>query len=277
MQQPDIAIQLVRILYSEPVCRIIYILQPEIDFPSTSLGVDDLVYATRERIDELEEKYYALVSATQKVVTLKAPSVEEFRRRITLLPKSRKREQRRYLEDHLSYISHAESIDEIFSCLNLHVWDYLNFGLLDHIVAVYGDAETKQKMEEYVMSVQSFRKDTPVHIFLKAQPEAECASIPPNLRQNLQKVAFKHHSLSSSSSLEDFEFVRQEIAREFSLPDFVMILVGIEPGSIVTTWLLPVTLVAMLKDEIQQGKLPFLQQKDVLEVIFADSKVCSSG
>ena len=111
----------------------------------------------------------------------------------------------------------------------------------------------------------------------KAQPEAECTDIPPNLKQNLQQVVFKHHSLSSSSSLEDVEFVRREIAREFSLPDFVMILVRIEHGSIVTTWLLPVTLVATLKDEIQQGKLQFLQQKDVLEMVFPDSKVFSSG
>ena len=243
---------------------------------STYVGVDDLVFATRKRIDQLEEEYDTLVSITHDAVKRKAPSIEEFRRKITLLPKAKKREHQRYLKDHLSYICRAESIDEIFSYLNLQIWDYLNFGLLDHIVAVYGDTATKQKMEKYVLSVQSFRKNTLVNIFLKAQPEAECTDIPPHLKDSLQLVVFKHHSLSSSSStLEDVEFVRQEIAREFSLPDFIMILVRIERGSISTTWLIPRTIVAMLK--VQQGKLRFLRRKEVLEVIFADSEFYSSG
>ena len=220
-----------------------------------------------------------MVTTTQEVVTRKAPSINEFRTAITLLPASIKREQQQYLRDHLKYIYNADSIDEIFGYLNLQVWNYLNFGLLERIVAKYGDPTTKEMMDEYKASVQSFRKDTLLHVFLEAQPGGKCPEISPSLKKNLQDIKFKHHSLSSHSSLEDVECIRLKLARELALPDFVVALTRIELGSISLVWTLPASLTAVLKDKLKNESfhLQFIQWAGVVEVTIAGTRIYQSG
>ena len=207
----------------------------------------------------------------------KAPSIEEFRTRITLLPKRIKPEQQRYLKDHLSHIYKAKSIDEIFGYLNLQVWDYLNFGLLERIVAVYGDPTIEEMMKEYTESVQSFRKHTSLDVFLKAQPEERCPEISSSLKEQLQEVKFKHRRLSLSSSLDEVESIRRDLAREFCLPDFIVILARIQPGSISITWILPISLTTILKTRIENHSFRFIQRNDVVEVSIAGTTVYLLG
>ena len=247
-----------------------------------NLGTPDqeAVDRARSRIQLLEERYSTVVNATQEVVTRKAPTLKEFRTAITLLPTltSVKREQQQYLQDHLTYIYKAESIDEIFGYLNLQVWNYLNFGLLECIVAKYGDPTTKEMMEEYRASVQSFRKDTLLHVFLEAQPGGKCPEISPILKKNLQDVKFKHHSLSSHSSLEDVECIRLKLACELALPEFAVVLKRIELGCISLVWTLPASLTAVLKGKLENESFQkFIQWADIVEIAFAGTKIYPSG
>lgn len=237
----------------------------------------EAVVNTRLRIEELEKSYCTLVTTTQEVVRRKAPSIEEFRTAITLLPSSVKHQQQQYLRDHLKYIYEAESIDQIFGHLNLQVWNYLNFGLLECIVAKYGDPTTKEKMEEYKASVQSFRKSTPLHIFLEAQPEGKCPEISPSLKKHLQEVRFRHNRLSPYSLLEEVDCIRLEVAREFALPDFAVALARIQFGSVSIVWTLPSSLTAILEDKIEKESFQFIQWDYVVEVAIAGTRIYPSS
>ena len=220
-----------------------------------------------------------MVTTTQEVVRRKAPSIEEFRTTITLLPTLAgvKREQQQYLRDHLEYIYQAKSIDQIFGYLNSQVWSYLNFGLLECIVAKYGDPTTKKTMEDYRASVQSFRKDTPLHVFLDAQPEVKCPEIPPSLEKTLQEVKIKYDSLTRYSSLEEVECIRLELVRELALPDFAVVLKQIGIGSITIVWILPASLNTILKDKIENQSFQFIQWADVVEVAIAGTRIYPPG
>ena len=218
-----------------------------------------------------------MVTTTQKAVRQQAPDIDEFRTTITLLPSSVKREQQHNLQHHLKYIYKADSIDEIFGCLNLHVWDYLNFGLLECIAARYGDPATKKMMEDYKASVQSFRKSTTLRVFLEAQPERTCPEISPDLKKGLQEVKIQYQSLSSDSSLEEVECIRLKLARELALPDFAVELKRIIIGSISIVWALPSSLTAILKEKVEKESFQFIQWADVVEVAIAGTNIYPSG
>ena len=232
---------------------------------------------TRSRIEQLEKSYCTLVTTTQEVVRRKAPSIEEFRTAITLLPSSVKHQQQQYLRDHLKYIYEAESIDQIFGHLNLQVWNYLNFGLLECIVAKYGDPTTEKEMLEYKASVQSFRKNTPLHIFLEAQPKGKYPEISPSLKKHLQEVRFRYRHLVDKSSLEDVECIRLDVACELALPDFAVAMTRIEFGSVSIVWTIPSSLTAILKDKIEKESFQFIQWADVVEVAISGTRIYPSS
>ena len=221
------------------------------------------VSVVRTTIKQLQEKYCCLVTKTQKVVEIQCPNIAHFRTRITILPPAVSLEHQQKLKEIIPCIYNAKTIEEIFGFLNLLVWNYLNYGLLEHIIDVYGDDNIKQTMQEYASSVELFRKETPLRVFLSAQPGGKCPDIPTSLRNNLTKVMFKHGDLITESTLDEIEQYRQKLACEYSLPDFVMILVEIREGSVVTVWLMPQTVAAILKDRIPKST-KFLYEHHIL-------------
>ena len=227
----------------------------------------------------LREEYKQLVIMTQEAVKVKSPTLDEFRTDITLeLPESIRSELELSLMKKLQVICDAKSIDAIFCIFNLSIWSYLNFGLLQHIVKVYGDDELRQRMEMYTTSVESFQKQTTLEEFWRAQPAArECPKIPIELRESLKWITFKHGNLDSTTSLAEIEKHRKNLARRYSFPDFIIILADIEKGCITTTWLIPPSLAAKLADEINEGNVSFLEQHNILELTIQESTVYRSG
>ena len=196
----------------------------------------------------------------------KSPDIDDFRTKITLLPPEIKPELQQSLTKNLSKIYGAETIDEIFGLFNLQVWNFLNYGLLQHLVNIYGLDKTKEVMKEYASSVESFRKETSLRVFWEAYPAGICPTLPHDLRQKLDKVTFEHGNLSDATSLDVIENFRQELCREFSLPDLIVILADIKKGSVTTVWFVPPAVTTTLSNEIQRGNLQFFQQHCILEL-----------
>ena len=246
---------------------------PEIHFCIfyLSIDTDDRILQTKSNIDQLQRKYRGLVIKTQKFVCQKSPDIAEFRSYITL---SAKAEHQKYLEKYCSQIYQAKSVEEVFGWLNLGVWGYLNFGLLQYIVEVYEEDELIQSMEEYVAAVGAFRKETVLHDFMEAQPKGERLEIPSDLERDLKKVMFEHRDLTPTSTLEKVEIYRQDLARLYSLPDFVFILAKIEPGSVTTVWLVAPSIANTLK----HGRMTtFLQQHSIHEMKIDGTTIYRSG
>ena len=238
----------------------------------------DAVAAARSKIAQLQDKYESLVTMTQEAVLAKSPTLPEFRTEITLqLPESIRSEVQLTLKETLPYIYNAKSIEKIFEVFNLCVWNFLNYGLLQHIVEVYGDDKLHQKMEKYVALVDSFRKKTTLKVFWEAHPASKsCPEIPSTLRESLKRVIFKHGNLDCTALLDDIERHRQNLARHVSLPDLTIILEDIKGGSVATVWLVPPSVADRLVDEVQKGNVDFLEQHNILELEIQDSAVYHS-
>ena len=229
-------------------------------------GPEVTVSVVRARIKVLEKKYRSLVIMTKRDVKSKSPDIDDFRDEITLLPPEIKPELQRSLTKNLSKLYSAETIDEIFGLFNLQVWNFLNYGLLQHLVDVYGEDETEETMKEYASSVEAFRKETSLKAFREAYPAGMCPTLPPDLEQKLRKVTFKHGNLSDATSLDAIENFRQELCREFSLPDLIVFLANIKKGSVTTVWFVPPAVTTILSNEMLRGNFQFLQQLCILEL-----------
>ena len=230
----------------------------------------------KQRIAQLEQMYENLVGRTQAVVKQQSPMVDAFRQKITLLPTAVKGEYQKYLKELVPEIYRSETIEEIFGYLNL-LWNYLSFGLLRHIIQVYGDGELKQQIEEYSTAVQTFREETSLHAFLSAQPKRRYLRVPADLKCHLKEVMFKHKNLTIDSSLSEVESYRQQLACEYSLPDFVVILEQIEPGSLSTVWLVPASVAATMKECVQRKRFNFLQEHKIIQMEIDGKTVYPSG
>lgn len=184
---------------------------------------------TKRRIEDLERKFVGLVERTQTEVMKLNPDLDEFRIKIILLPASLKEEHQQYIKDNLPQLYDAKSIPEIFGLLSLY-WNYLHYGLLQHIIAIYGSDGLKKLMKSYIKDVKSFRQETTLAMYWLVQPMRSKCPIWDG--KNIEALGFRIHTLGlrASNSLECIEGVRQKYARTVSLPDFVFAIKDFLPG-----------------------------------------------
>ena len=230
--------------------------------PVYNLVTDESVSATRKKIDQLEEKYDALLIATQKVLRQKSIDIDEFRTKVTRLPRSMKGDQQyqQYITDYKSAFCSASTVDEIVLLLNGY-WDYMNYHLLERIVHIYGDEQTRMMMQLFNNDMQSFREKTSLRVFWEAQPK-RYTTVP----KEFTEIVFKHEKLTPDSSLQEVEDYRCTYAYEYSLPKFTLILSQLRPGCIATVWLMPTSLAISLKDRVLSGEVEFLQRDHILQM-----------
>ena len=176
-------------------------------------------------------------------------------------------EQKQNIEKHLSAITDAGSIEKIFLLLNLHVWTYLNYQLLQHILRAYGDDETNRMMQDYVEEVKTFKATTTLRMFWSVQPERKCPEdVQDTLKQQLKEVVFTHHKLTLDSTLAEVDSFRRDLAQHYSLPEFTIILVRIKSGCVTTVWLMLQSAVTVMEERIQGGDVYFLHKHGITKM-----------
>ena len=185
--------------------------------------------------------------------------------------------QQRKMKEHLSAISHADSIEEIFVLLNLYIWNYLNYHLLQHILKAYGDNETNRMMQDYVIAVDAFKRTTSLREFWSIQSKRRCPEVPDTLRLELKKVVCTHRKLTLESTLAEVEYFRRDLAQQYSLPEFTTIIVGIDVGSVTTVWLMSLSAVTVLQEKIEEGDLNFLHAHEITRLKVDGETVYSEG
>ena len=202
----------------------------------------------------------------QNVIQQKAPNViDEFRERIQLLPVALKEEHPLFMQDHAPQISSTSTVAEIFNRLNRY-WDYLNYGLLEYIVGIYGDDETKQRMKEYREEVEAFKTTTSLAAFHKAQPtkrRRKRHNSSSTFQDDLEYFEVKHGKLTLDSSLQVADDFRQELAAEYSLHPWALILYEIKRSSVITVLSTTFSVASHLQSRIQER---FLKKHHIVEV-----------
>ena len=194
--------------------------------------------SAKTRIEYLQDTFKGLDIMTQEVVHAKSPTLTEFRTNITLqLPEPIKKEVESSPTKYLNPIYDAKNINEIFGFFDSSgTWSYLKFGLLEHLVEIYGDDELQQRMLQYTTAVEDFQKETTLKVFWKASPTiSQCPEIPSKLRASLSQVTGILNP--ATDTLNDIARLHKALASEYSFPDFIIILKDIAKWS--TNWLVP--------------------------------------
>ena len=213
-------------------------------------------------MNELEAKFFTLSDGVRQAVNLSGITLPEFCVLLTQIPVSMKDDKIiRYFKENIKVFQQCSSIDEIFCHLNLY-WDFLNYGLLKHIIDRLEDKEFKQKMGEYIHELTAFRKTTTLRKF-SCVWHHKSTKVPCDLK----KLVTKHDKAWMDRTLEEVEQFRQKISEEFSLIEFVLILIQIEKGSVLITWLIPAAVIPHLENQLQDPSYNLQQLWQEYEVL----------
>ena len=151
---------------------------------------------------------------------------------LTALPISRQLQLGNLLQSKALQLSQASSIKELFLILSeTPYWNFLNPGLLSHLVEQFGDGPMKQQKNKYLEELRGFRMRTKVDDFMgkwtgTSQPDTQELVVELDevwRKRNLEQLEQFRMRFSRTQSLEDsaLPFKVPSINAVFSLPKSV--------------------------------------------------------
>ena len=210
-----------------------------------------------ERVQYFESKFHTFVDqAYQEVNSKMNPSVFLFR--ITRLCVSARRQHRSFIEEKLTNIPPPVTFENIWTKLNLY-WDFLNYGLLEHVINECGSEDLKQNMQEYVHELSSFKQTTRLCDFIESWPCRDDG--PPEDR--LKKVVVKMKHEWSRCTLRDVESFKKALVHKFFLPEFDILLQNAERGCVCVTWLTSTSIATLLQQNLANIETEFFKKHDI--------------
>ena len=171
----------------------------------------------------------------------KRTEIKRFRHTLTHLPLAIRHDHYQYIEQHLSKIEEADSIECLFHHLNLY-WSFLDYTLLEHIIRRHGSKDLKTKMRKYVTDITVFRKTTTLSQL--SSYWCERVSLPPHFSQLTIKLDKDPTKCTVDELLIRF---KTSLCDDLSLPHFTLVLVYTGEGCITTVWHIPSSLEGNLR------------------------------
>ena len=178
--------------------------------------------------------------------------------RVTCLPVSARTQHRSFIKTNLTNIPPPVTFENIWSILNLY-WDFLNYGLLEHVINKCGSEELKQKMQEYVDKLSTFKQTTRLCDFIESWPCRDDG--PPEDR--LKKVVVKMKHEWSQCTLQDVESFKKALVHKFFLPEFDIILQNVERGCVCVTWLTSPSIATLLQQNLANIETEFFKKHGI--------------
>ena len=177
---------------------------------------------------------------------------------VTCLPVSLRPQHRSFIEDKLTNITPPETFAKIWSILNLY-WDFLNYGLLEHVISKCGSEGLKQQMQEYVRQLSAFKQTTRLCDFVESWPCRDDG--PPEDR--LKKVVVKMRHEWSQCTLHDVESFMKSLVHKFFLPEFDVLLQKAERGCVCVTWLTSPSIASLLQQNLANIETEFFKEHGI--------------
>ena len=216
-----------------------------------------MIPTVEEQVQYFESKFRTFVDqAYQEVNSKMNPSV--FLSRITCLPVSARSQHRSFIEEKLTNIPPPVTFENIWTKLNLY-WDFLNYGLLEHVISDFGSRDLKQNMQEYVHELSTFKQTTRLCDFIKSWPCRDDG--PPEDR--LKKVVVKMKHEWSQCTLQDVEHFKKALVHKFFLPEFDILLQNAERGCVCVTWLTSPSIATLLQQNLANMETEFFKKHGI--------------
>ena len=207
---------------------------------------------TRKRMHDLHEEYNDLHICAAEEMSNNV-KIKKLRFSILILPPDLKKKHKKFVMEAKQDIKKAESADDIMYVVAEH-FNYLQYSLLHYIIGQYGSDKLKQRMQDYIKSIESFRKETRLKIFSEA-----CDDEPDEINEKFVTMVSKHEMDWSTATLEDVEKFRSKICRELSLYDFSLTLLKVARGCVEVTWRIPCCLVTYIQNSIMSSSQSLME------------------
>ena len=218
--------------------------------PTRPLSVADQVRYFDSTFRSLVNKAYQEVNGKME------PS--DFLSRVTCLPISDRTQHRSFVEKKLTNIPQSATIVNIWTILNLY-WDFLNYGLLEHVIRNFGSEDLKQNMQEYVHELSVFKQTTRLCDFIESWPCRDDG--PPEDR--LKKVVVKMKHEWSQCTLQDMESFKKALVHKFFLPELDILLQKAERGCVCVTWLTSPSIATLLQQNLANIETEFFKKHGI--------------
>ena len=181
--------------------------------------------------------------------------------RVTCLPVSARTQHRSFIKTNLTNIPPPVTFESIWSILNLY-WDFLNYGLLEHVIYKCGSEDLKQQMQDYVDELSIFKQKTRLCDFIESWPGRDG---PPEDR--LKKVVVKMKHEWSQCTLHDVESFKKAIVDKFFQPEFEeefdILLQKAERGCVCVTWLTSPSIATLLQQNLANIETEFFKKHGI--------------
>ena len=203
-----------------------------------------------KNIEELEEMFSKLKKKAIELLKASSTEINEVVYELSNLSPKEKTQHKAYLTENKQTLSDQKDHIALFTSLNLH-WDYLSPQLFDHLVNKLDCLkELKEEMKKYNKTLKTFRVTTPLKLFC----EIHRKHFEPT--DGFCKIVKKYKSeISKDMTLQDVEDFKQKYADHYQLYEFTLQLYSIVPGSFIVTFLVPESVVDILKENIPEHLL----------------------
>ena len=225
-------------------------------------------HLVKQHVRQLEDRFLELTECTYELLVDRNIDVNRLRARLVSLDVSRKHEHQEFINNHLMNVDQRMTFTDLWARLG-NYWDFLNFDLLEHIINKFGSEDLKRKMESYKHDLQSFRRSTRLCDFIDCWPVRGQTPPEMELRDFVAKVG--HHW--ENCTLEHLETLKGFITHKFFLPEFTLQLKKLTKGSITITWLIPVSFVKSLQEDVQHTSSEFFMEQNI-EAVIIDGREC---
>ena len=215
-------------------------------------------HTVEEQVQCFENTFGNLVDkACEEVKGKVEPHI--FLSRVTCLPVSVASPQHRsFIEKKLTNILPPVTFESIWSILNLY-WDFLNYGLLEHIINKCGSEALKQQMQDYVDELSTFKQTTRLCDFIKSWPCRDDG----RPEDCLRKMIVKMQKEWSQCTLQDVESFKKALVHRFFLPEFDIHLQKAERGCVCVTWLTSPSIATLLQQNLANIETEFFKKHGV--------------
>ena len=182
----------------------------------------------------------------------------DFLSHVTWLPVSDCTQHRSFIKENLTNIPPPPTVVNIWTILNLY-WDFLNYGLLEHVIRNFGSEDLKQQMQDYVDELSTFKQTTRLCDFIESWPCRDDG--PPEDR--LKKVVVKMKHEWSQCTLQDVESFKKSLVHKFFLEEFDILLQKAERGCVCVTWLTSPSIATLLQHNLANIETEFFKKHGI--------------
>ena len=211
-----------------------------------------------DQVEYFETEFANLVDKACHDVRKRDLEPSIFLSRVTTLRVSDRTEHRSFILENLINIPPPVTFEKIWSRLTIY-WDFMNYGLLEHVINKLGGEDLKHQMQVYVQELSTFKGRTRLCDFIDSWPCKD--NRPPE--EELRKIVIKMKHEWTQCTLQDVESFKMALIHKFFLPEFEIILQNANSGCVSVTWLTSPSTATLLQQNLANIETEFFKEHSI--------------